>query len=651
MYIAVVPNRRSQPAILLRESYRDGKKVKNRTLANLTKLPGEAIAAIRRVLKGETLVSSQDAFHVVRSHHHGHVQAVMDAMRRLDLPSLISSQPSRERSLVLALVAARILKPFSKLGITRWWGVTSLPSMLEVTDASEDDLYQAMDWVLKRQDNIERKLAKRHFVDGGLALYDLTSSYFEGVTCPLAKLGHNRDGKKGKLQVNYGLLTDHRGCPVSVSVFDGNTGDPKTLLPQVEKARDSFGITHLVLVGDRGMITQKQVDSLRGVEGMDWITALRPEAIKKLVEGGAIQMGLFDERNLFELTHPDFPNERLVACRNRELAKMRTHKRTSLVEATSKELEKVRGMVEGGRLQGREQIAPRIRSILKRYAIGKHYKVDVRDDGFDVDLDEDAVAAMVAGVAPGLAEKQRGVYGRHREAVASQLEKVRLRIGRGRLHGQDKIGVRVGKVLDKYQVGKHFNLEIEDDRFAFAVDQDKVTAEAALDGLYVVRTSVPEHRMTADDAVRSYKLLAAVERAFRCFKTVDLKVRPIFHHLEGRVRAHILLCMLSYYVEWHMVEAWRPLLFCDEDQEAKRTRDPVAPARRSDAALHKVRSKVLDDGSPVHSFQTLLTDLSSIVRNVCLVPDAPPDAPTFDVITTPSPPQQRALSLLQTIRA
>jgi hypothetical protein len=649
MFIAVVPNRRSRPTTLLRESYRVGKAVKSRTLANLSKLPPEAIEVLRRTLRGESLVSPEDAFDVLRSYHHGHVQAVMDTMCRLEMPKLLASQHSRERNLVLALVAARILYPSSKIATTRSWGVSSLPSMFDVADATEDDLYQAMDWLVERQDAIEKKLATRHLQDGALALYDLTSSYFEGVTCPLAKLGHNRDGKKGKLQVNYGLLTDHRGCPVSVSVFDGNTGDPKTLLPQVEKARDRFGVNHLVLVGDRGMITQKQVDSLKTIEGMDWISALRPEAIRKLVHGGAIQMGLFDECNLFELSHPDFPNERLVVCRNPDLARMRAHKRSSLVEATTKELEKVRLMVEGGRILGSDQIGSRIHSILKRYAIGSHYKVVVRDDGFDAEPDTDALASMVAAAAPGFADKRRDMYSRHRQAVASQLEKLRHRIGRGRLFGKDKIGIRVGKVLDKYQVGKHFTLQIEDNSFFFEVNHDKVTAEAALDGLYVVRTSVPQQRMDSAETVRSYKLLAQVERAFRCLKSIDLKVRPIFHHLENRVRAHILLCMLAYYVEWHMLEAWRPLLFSDEDLDAKNTRDPVAPARRSDAALKKVSSKRLDDGSPAHSFQTLLTDLTSIVRNVCVVKGAPPDTPSFEIITLPSPLQQRAFSLLQTI--
>ena len=566
MYIATVPNRGSPPAILLREGYRQGGHVKTRTLANLSRLPPEAVAALRQVLKGEKLVRAHAAFEAVASLHHGHVQAVLDAMRRLGFANLVASRPSRQRHLVLAMVAARLLEPDSKLGTTRWWNLTTLPTLLGVADADEDELYAAMDWLLKRQPSIEKKLAARHLHNDAMALYDLSSSYFEGVTCPLAALGHNRDGKKGKLQVNYGLLTDTRGIPVAVSVFKGNTGDPKTLLPQVDKVRKEFRLDRFVLVGDRGMITQKQVDALRQLDGIDWVAALRPEAIRKLLEGGALQLGLFDERNLFELTHPDFPAERLVACRNPELAQRRAHKRTSLLEATAQELEKVRRMVE-----------------------------------------------------------------------------------RGRLRGQDHIGVRVGKVVNKYKVAKHFKLIIEDARFDFAIDRDKVAAEAALDGIYVIRTSLPEDRMSADDAVRSYKRLSQVERAFRSFKTMDLQLRPIHHRLEHRVRAHIFLCMLAYYVMWHMLQAWRPLLFCDEDLQAKATQDPVAPAERSESALRKVHSKTLDDGSEVHSFHTLLQQLSGIVRNVCRIPGAPPDAPTFDVVTTPSAKQRRAYQLLEAI--
>jgi transposase len=653
MYIATIPNRSSPPAILLRQGYREGGKVKTRTLANLSKLPPEALDAVRRVLQGETLVNASDALEAVTSLQHGHVQAVLDAMGRLGFARLIASRPSQQRDRVLAMVVARLLEPDSKLATSRWWHLTTLPSLLGVADADEDDLYAALDWLLERQDRIEKKLARRHLDPGGLALYDLSSSYFEGVTCPLAALGHNRDGKKGKLQVNYGLLTNSQGIPVAISVFPGNTGDATTLLPQVSKLRNDFAIEHFVLVGDRGMITQKQVDALREIDGIDWIAALRPEAIQKLVGSGAIQMGLFDERNLFELTHLDFPGERLVACRNPELAKRRAQKRQNLLEATAQELEKVRRMVGQDRLQGRGAIGERVRKVLEPYKIAKSYQLHIRDDGFDFAVDLEQIAAEVARQAksPEQAKARMDRSKRHIEAIAAKFEKVRQRIERGRLHGRDQIGVRVGKVVNKYKVSKHFKLDIDDDRFDFEIDPDKVAAEAALDGIYVVRTSLPAQRMSADDTVRSYKRLSQVERAFRSFKAIDLHVRPIRHHLENRVRAHLFLCMLAYYVQWHMLEAWRPLLFCDEDQDAKATRDPVAPAQRSEGALQKVHSKTLEDGTGVHSFQTLLKLLSSIVRNVCRVPGAPPGVPTFDVVTTPSAKQQRAYELLEAIEA
>ena len=568
MHIDIVPNRNSPPAVLLRESYREGSKVRKRTLANLSALTTEQVEAIRRTLKGETLVPVADLFAIVRSRHHGHVQAVRAAIKQLAFESLIASRPSRDRNLILAMVIARILEPTSKLATTRWWHTTTLPDACGVTDADEDDLYAALDWLLTRQAPIEKKLAARHLTQGGFVLYDLTSSYFEGTTCPLAALGYDRDGKRGKLQVNYGLLTDPRGCPVAVSVFEGNTADPTTLLPQVEKLQQTFAIQQLVLVGDRGMISQKQITALKQREGLDWITALRTGAIRKLVDGGHLQLGLFDERHLFEVTHPDFPGERLVACRNPQLALLRAHKRESLLDATSRALETVRGM-----------------------------------------------------------------------------------IARGTLTGKAAIGVRVGKVVDKYKMAKHLVLDIRDDGFDFHLNTDTVSAEAALDGIYVVRTSVPAQLLATDDVVRSYKRLSQVERAFRSLKTIDLKVRPIRHRLEDRVKAHIFLCMLAHYVAWHMMEAWRERLFGDEDQQAKTTRDPVAPATRSNAALEKVHARVLDDGTPVHSFQTLLQDLSSIVSNTCRRHGASTAGePTFNLVTTPSPTQQRAYDLLKSIQ-
>ena len=566
MFIARIPNRNSPPAILLRESYRENGKVKTRTLANLSKLPASAIDVLKRSLKGQSLVPLEETLDIVASPHHGHVEAVHQALRRLGLPRLMDSRPSRERNLVVAMIVARILAPHSKLATTRWWHNTTLPAILGVQDANESDLYAALDWLLKRQGRIEKKLAARHLAEGGLALYDLSSSYFEGATCPLAAFGHNRDGKKGKRQVNYGLLANSQGVPVAVSVFKGNIADPTTLLGQARRLQKTFAIRSFVIVGDRGMITQTQINALRGEDGVDWITALRPKAVRTLLADGALQMDLFDERNLFTLTHPNFAGERLVACRNLELARRRAAKRRSLLAATAKALDKVCGMVE-----------------------------------------------------------------------------------RGRLRGKDKIGVRVGKVVNQYKMAKHILLDIEDKRFTYALDEENIQAEAALDGVYVIRTSLDKERISDEDAVRSYKQLTYVERAFRSMKTMDLQVRPIHHRLEGRVRAHIFLCMLAYYVQWHMVDAWRELLFVDEDQAARATRDPVAPAQRSAGALRKAQMRVLEDGSPVHSFRTLLSDLGTIVRNQCRVPGADANAPPLEITTTPNAQQKRAYELLDTI--
>jgi len=553
-------------AHLLRRSYREDGKVKNETVGNLSHLPIHVVELVRRALKGESFAATEELFEIVASAQHGGVEAVLTTMKRLGIDRLLDSRPSRERRLVMGMIAARILEPQSKLATTRWWGTTTLPQELDIADATEDDLYGAMDWLLKRQSRIEKKLAARHFESAGIVLYDLTSSYFEGVTCPLAKRGYSRDGKKGTLQINYGLLTDRRGCPVAVSVYAGNMGDSKTLMPAVTKLREDFALDSVVLVGDRGMISQKQIEELHGTENVEWITALKTGAIRKLLDSGALQMGLFDERNLFEFTDPDFPGERLIACRNTELAKLRAHKRQSLLEATVRELEQVQGMVL-----------------------------------------------------------------------------------RGRLAGKDKIGVRVGRVINKYKVAKHFELKIEDDRAEFNIRQDMVDAEAALDGVYVIRTSLPEVKLSSDDAVRSYKLLTQVERAFRSFKTMDLKVRPIRHRLEDRVRAHILLCMLAYYVQWHLQEAWRPLTFADEAQETKRTRDPVAPARRSDSALHKAHGRLLESGDVAQSYQTLLSDLTTIVRNTCRRRGANGDEATFTMTTLPTDTHRRALELVATI--
>jgi transposase len=567
MHIDAVPNRGSRPTFLLRESYREGARVRKRTLANLSSLSDAQIRAIRAVLGGEALGPVAEHFEVLASRPHGAVQAARVAMQRLGVESLLASRPSPMRTLVCAMVAARIVAPHTKLATTRWWHSSTLAEDFGVAAADEDDLYAAMDWLLERQDLIQRKLAARHLSAGGLVLYDLSSSYFEGVSCPLAKLGYSRDGKKGLLQVNYGLLTDARGCPVAVSVHEGNVADSQTLLPELTRLREQFGIGQLVMVGDRGMISNQAIAEMRESGGIDWITALKSVSIRALVEQGQLQLGLFDERNLLELSSPDYPGERLIACRNPELAKLRAHKREELLSTTEANLAKIRARVEAGKLAGRANI-----------------------------------------------------------------------------------GLCVGRVINQYKVAKHFALTIEDKAFSFARNVEGIVAEAALDGIYIIRTSVELARMNAPDCVRNYKALANVERAFRSLKTMDLKVRPIHHRLADRVRAHILLCMLAYYVEWHMREAWRELMFADPDQHAKATRDPVAPAKRSAAASAKAARLRLDDGSPVHSFATLLAELATIVRNTCRTPSADDNAPTFEILTTPNPKQQRALDLLQQIR-
>jgi len=704
MYIATIPNRNSPPAILLRESYREGGKVRTRTLSNLSHLPPQAIELIARSLKGEKFISTTDGFEKVRSWHHGHVDAVLRAMKLLDFENLICSRRCKERDLVAAMVVGRILEPDneqnSKLANTRWWEITTLPALLDVQATDEVDLYEAMDWLLERQETIENKLAKRHLSAGGLVLWDLTSSYFEGVTCPLAALGHNRDGKKGKLQVNYGILTDNRGCPVAVEAFEGNTLDHETVTTQIKKIRNQFGIKTMVLIGDRGMITQKLIDGeLRTLEGVDWITALKSGAIQQLVRDGEIQLGLFDEINLAQITSAEYPGERLVVCRNPHLTKQRALKRQALLIATKEKLDEARAIVEGGKLRGREKITRQLISISRKYKIGDEIHFEVRDDGFDLiirdqrktelmlfdtahkeierigvniekkkykDRQEASVAINKVLAKYNLSqhisviieqdglevriENKAGAAAAALKHVCQLIDAVRVLVECGKYGGAADIGVRVGKIINKYKVAKHFILDIRDDGFDYRINQDKVDAESALDGIYVIRTSLSDEKMSAEDTVRSYKSLSEVERAFRSMKTVDLKVRPIRHHLESRVRAHIFLCMLAYYVEWHMREAWRPLLFCDEDKESKQSRDPVAPAERSIEAEKKAFSKTLEDGSRVNSFQTLLKSLSQIVRNECRVGSTGAEALTFEMITTPSLKQKQAYDLLSNIK-
>jgi hypothetical protein len=570
MYIDVVPNRNSPPAVLLREAFREAGKVRKRTLANLSSWPPAQVETLRQVLRGQALVPVEGTFETVRSRAHGHVAAVLGTLRRLGLDTLLGSKRSRERDLCSAMIVDRIMEPRSKLATAQGLDPetlhSSLGQVLGLESADEDDLYAAMDWLLPRQARLEAALARRHLGEGTLVLCDVTSTYFEGRRCPLARLGHSRDGKKGKLQIVIGLLTNAEGCPVAVEVFAGNTGDPKTLGPQVRKLRERFALSRLVLVGDRGMITAARIrQDLKPVEGLDWITALRAPAIRKLVEGGSLQLGLFDERDLAEIHAPDYPGERLIACRNPALAAERTRKRQELLEATERELEKV--------------------------------------------------------------------------AKAT-------RRSRSPLRGRERIALRVGKVLGRFKVGKHFRLSITDSAFRFERNEARIAKEAALDGIYIIRTSVKQETLSAEEAVRSYKSLSLVERAFRSLKTVDLHVRPIHHHLERRVRAHVLLCMLAYYVEWHMRRALAPILFDDHDKPAgdRLRASIVAPAQRSPEAQRKARSRRTETGEPVQSFQGLLRDLATIVKNRNRVQRA--GGLEFEVITTPTPHQQRAFDLL-----
>jgi hypothetical protein len=570
MYVDVVPNRNSPPAVLLRESIREGTTIRKRTLANLSSWPQAQVDALRRVLRGERLIAPAEAFETLRSLPHGHVAAVLGSLRRVGLERLIGSKRSRERDLVVAMVVARILEPRSKLATARGLDAetlhSSLGEVLGLDHADEEDLYRAMDWLLARQDRLEDKLAQRHLSEGCLTLYDVTSTYFEGRRCPLARLGHSRDGKKDKLQIVFGLLTDSEGCPVAVEVFEGNTSDPSTLASQVRKLRERFGLKRLVLVGDRGLITSARIrEDLRGSEGIEWITALRAPAIRKLVEEGSLQLGLFDEKDLAEIRSAEYPGERLIVCKNPLLAEERRRKREELLEATQRELGKI--------------------------------------------------AAATTRV-------------------------------KNRLKGQDKIGLRVGKVLGRFKMGKHFRIGITETRFTYERDEARIGQEAALDGIYVIRTSVAAKRLSGKDTVRAYKQLSAVERAFRAVKSVDLKVRPIHHHKADRVRAHVLVCMLAYYVEWHMRQRLAPMLF---DEHDKRSADIqrgsiVAPARRSPRTESKARTKRTEDGGPVESFQSLLANLATIVKNKNR-PRAS-EAPVFEIITTPTPRQQQALDLL-----
>jgi hypothetical protein len=565
MYIETVPNRNSPPAVLLRESWREGKTTRKRTLANLSDWPKEKIEAFRRLLHGDTLVPVDEAFAIKRSWPHGHVAAVLGTIRKLGLHRVIASKRSRERDLVVALVAERILHPGSKLASTRTWGSSTLAKDLGVAGADVDEVYSALDWLLRRQTRIEAKLASRLLSEGGVALYDLSSSSYYGRKCPLARLGNNRDGKKGVACIAYGLLTDQDGCPVSIEVYPGNTGDPVTVVDQVDKLKGRFKLSRVVLVGDRGMLTETQIENLRKYPGVGWISALRSCQIKALVDGGALQMSLFDEKNLAEISSADYPDERLVACYNPLLADERRRTREDLLQAT-----------------------------------------------------EDSLIRIAAEV---------------RRRTKTPLLK-------------DEIGVKVGKVINRYKVGKHFRLTIEDNHLSWQRREAAIARESALDGIYVIRTSEPEERFSAEDTVRGYKRLTLVEKAFLCLKSIDLRARPIWLRLEDHVRAHFFLCMLAYFVEWHMRRALAPLLFHDEElEQARDDRDPVAPAKPSESAKKKKLTRQTDDGLPLNSFSDLLKELATLCRNDCQM-KSDDDGPTFAMLTEPTPLQQRAFDLL-----
>ncbi len=566
MYIDVVPNRNSRPAVLLREAWREGKKVKRRTVANLTSWPEEKVEALRRVLRGETVVTPKEAFHIERSLAHGHVEAVLGTIRKIGLDTVIASKRSRERDLVIAMIAERLLHPSSKLATTRLMHTTTLAEELTVTDADEDDLYRAMDWLLSRQDAIEKKLAAQHLAEGSSVLYDVTSSYYEGRTCPLARFGHDRDGQKGKPIIVYGVLTDHTGCPIAVSVYPGNTGDPTTVPDQVETLKTRFGLNRLVLVGDRGMLTQTQIDTVKTYPGLGWISALRSRAIRSLAEGGQLQMSLFDQTDLAEIASDEYPRERLIACFNPLLAEERKRKRRDLLEATEGELTRIA-----------RQVARRTRTPLDKAEIGK----------------------------------------------------------------------KVGSVLKRFKMGKHFSLTIGEGTFSFARKEKSIRREEALDGIYVIRTSEPGEELSAEDAVRTYKNLAQVERAFRSLKGLDLLIRPIWHRTADHVKAHIFLCLLAYYVEWHMRRALAPLLFDDEElPEMRKTRHAVRPAKASLSARKKKTTRVTPEGLVVQSFSTLLAELSTRCRHRVRI-GTDPAQPSFSQVTDLTPLQTRAFQLLR----
>jgi len=564
MYIETVPNRGSRPAVLLRAGKRNGKKIDKHTLANLSDWPAQKIEALRQVLRGKALVPAQSAYAVERSLPHGHVEALLGIMRKVGMDTLLASRPCRERDLVLAMIAQRVIDPCSKLATTRQWHASTLATELNVADADENELYRALDWLLERQNRIERKLAQRHLAEGARVLYDVSSSSYHGHTCPLAARGHNRDEDDLPCIV-WGLLADAEGRPVAVQAYEGNTGDPSTVADQVEKLRERFGLTRAVLVGDRGMLTQARIEALKQHPQLGWISALRSEAIQELVEQGAMQLSLFDAQNLAEITSDLYPGERLMVCHNPLLAEDRTRTRDELLDATEKELARIAADVK--------------RRTKKPFTAAE-------------------------------------------------------------------IGVKAGKVMNRFKVGKHFMLDIKDGRFTFRRDAERIAREARLDGIYVIRTSEAARNLGAQDAVRAYKSLGQVEQAFGCIKSLDLRIRPIHHRTVDHVKAHIFLCMLAYYVEWHLRKALASVLFQDQELDAERwTRDPVAKARPGEAVQRKKRTKETPDGWPVHSFQSLMNELATRCKNTCRAGQGK-DAARFTTLTEPTDFQRHIFGLL-----
>jgi hypothetical protein len=561
--VHVVTNRRQGKgreyvSHLLRRSYREDGKVKNETVGNISHLPEELVELVRAGLRGEPVGLLSEGFAIERSLAAGHVLAALTMARRLELARLLDRRPSRERDLVLAMICQRVIAPASKLATARALSLSTLADELAVAGADEDQLYAALDWLLARQQKIEDRLARRHLLAGELVLYDVSSSYFEGRHCPLAKLGYSRDRKRGTLQIVYGLLCDRQGRPLSVDVFDGDLHDDATLPTQVGKLKERFGVSSVVVVSDRGMVTKANIELIKEL-GAGFITALKAPQVAKLVKDGSLQLSLFDETNLAEIKSADYPGERLVVCRNPLVAAERARKRDELLAATER----------------------------------------------------------------GLAE-------------------IAERVARGTLAGAAEIGLAVGQIANRFKVKKHFALEITDARFTFARKWEQIAAEAALDGIYILRTSVTDRQLSAADVVRSYKQLAQVERGFRTLKGPELEIRPVHHRLEDRVRAHVFLCMLAYYLTWHLREAWAPLLFKDEQPTS--AADPVAKSARSPSAIRKTQKKRTDTGEQVHSYKSLLAELATLTRNTIRLPTT---TATFDRLAEPTAIQARALELAE----